>query len=55
MKEIMFYIIFFGEEAKNDYKNSNKLEWDMLMGITINTKKELNKIIKELELINERN
>lgn len=51
------YVLYslFGEDAENDYKDSNKLKWDMLMGITINTKKELNKIIRELELTNERN
>ena len=45
------YVIYnlFGANAKNDYADSNKLEWNMNMGITINTKKQLKAILENLE------
>ncbi len=50
-KKQMKYVIFnlFGSKAKVDYTNSDKLEWKMKMGITLNTKTELKNIIKKLE------
>lgn len=51
------YIIYnlFGENAKKDYVDSNKLEWSMHMGITINTKKQLKVILEKLEANHEGN
>ncbi len=56
-KEQMLHIMkkLFGKHAEIDYSNSNKLKWDMNMGITINTKKEIENILKRQEIKNERN
>ena len=45
----------FGDEAKNDYADSNKLEWSMHMGVTINTKEQIKIILENLEDKYERN
>lgn len=42
---------FFGYKFISDYKNSDKLEWNIRMGITLNTKKEIKKIIDDWEMI----
>ena len=39
----------FGRDAANDVLNSRQKEWWMSMGITYNTKKEIEKIIREME------